>query len=122
MDTKNLSSRQVHWAQKLSRYHFRINYQQGKANGATGALSQYSQRSDEEKKTSEPRIQRFYTNCNLYYHEFQGWTFRDWKTSSPPYTKSLSVEELFYHSCVSSKTLSMVLELTKAPILQASET
>ncbi len=26
MDTKNLSSRQVRWAQKLSRYHFRIDY------------------------------------------------------------------------------------------------
>ena len=26
MDTKNLSSRQVQWAQKLSRYHFQIDY------------------------------------------------------------------------------------------------
>ena len=26
IDIKNLSSRQVRWAQKLSRYHFRINY------------------------------------------------------------------------------------------------
>ncbi len=26
MDTKSLSSRQVWWAQKLSRYHFRIDY------------------------------------------------------------------------------------------------
>ncbi len=51
MDTKSLSSRQVRWAQKLSRYYFRIDYQQDKANGATDALSQYLQRSAEEEKT-----------------------------------------------------------------------
>ena len=43
MNTKSLSSRQVHWAQELSCYYFRINYRQGKANGATDALSRYSQ-------------------------------------------------------------------------------
>ena len=41
MDTKSLSSRQVRWAQKLSCYHFQIDYCQSKANGATDALSQY---------------------------------------------------------------------------------
>ena len=51
MDTKSLSSRQVRWAQELSRYHFRIDYRQGKANGAANALSQYPQRSAEEEKT-----------------------------------------------------------------------
>ena len=51
MDTKSLSSRQVRWAQELSRYHFQIDYRQGKANGATDALSQYSQRSSEEEET-----------------------------------------------------------------------
>ena len=39
MGTKSLSSKQIHWAQKLSRYHFRIDYSQGKANGAVDALS-----------------------------------------------------------------------------------
>ncbi len=39
MDMKSLSSRQVRWAQELSRYHFRIDYRQGKANGAADALS-----------------------------------------------------------------------------------
>ena len=38
MNTKSLSSRQVCWAQKLSRYHFQIDYRQGKANGAADAL------------------------------------------------------------------------------------
>ena len=38
MDTKSLSSRQVCWAQKLTCYHFRIDYCQGKANGAANAL------------------------------------------------------------------------------------
>ena len=51
MDTKSLSSRQVRWAQELSRYHFRIDYRQGKANGAANALSQYPQRSAEEEET-----------------------------------------------------------------------
>ena len=39
METKSLSSRQVCWAKKLSRYHFQINYCQGKANGTADALS-----------------------------------------------------------------------------------
>ena len=43
MELKSLSSKQVCWAQKLSRYHFRINYCQGKANGAADAISQYPQ-------------------------------------------------------------------------------
>ena len=51
MDTKSLSSRQVCWAQKLSKYHFRINYCQGKANGAADTLSRFPKRSqDEEEK------------------------------------------------------------------------
>ena len=41
MDTKSLSSKQVRWAQKLSRYHFRIDYRQSKANRAANALLQY---------------------------------------------------------------------------------
>ncbi len=51
MDTKSLSSRQVRWAQELSRYHFRIDYQQDKANRIADALSQYLQRSAEEEET-----------------------------------------------------------------------
>lgn len=43
MDTKSVSSKQVHWAQKMSRYHFQLDYQQGKANKAAGTLSQYPQ-------------------------------------------------------------------------------
>ena len=39
INTKSLSSRQVCWAQKLSRYHFQIDYCQSKANGAANALS-----------------------------------------------------------------------------------
>ena len=55
MDTKSLSSRQVRWAQELSRYHFRIDYRQKKTNGAANALSRFSQRSqdDEEKFWAE---------------------------------------------------------------------
>ena len=49
MDTKSLSSRQVRWAQELSRYHFRIDYRQGKANAAADALSRFPQRSQAEE-------------------------------------------------------------------------
>ena len=51
METKSLSSKQVRWAQELSRYYFRIDYRQGKANGAADALSQYPQRSTKEEET-----------------------------------------------------------------------
>ena len=41
IDAKSLNSRQVRWAQELSCYYFRINYQQNKANRAADALLQY---------------------------------------------------------------------------------
>ena len=50
MDTKSLSCRQVRWAQELSRYHFQINYCQGKANAVADALSRFPQRSQDEEK------------------------------------------------------------------------
>ena len=51
MDTKSLSSRQVRWAQGLSRYHFQIDYHQGKANAVADALLGFFQKSqDEENK------------------------------------------------------------------------
>ena len=51
IDIKSLSSKQVHWAQELSRYHFRIDYRQNKVNGAADALSQYPQQNVEEENT-----------------------------------------------------------------------
>ena len=72
MDTKSLSSRQVRWAQELSRYHFRIDYRKGKANGAADALSRFPQRSlnDEEKLRAENtqifhRLQSSLTSASL---------------------------------------------------------
>ena len=50
MDTKNLSSKQVRWAQELSQYHFQINYYQGKANAVANALLRFSQRNQDEKE------------------------------------------------------------------------
>ena len=41
MDAKSLSSCQIRWTQELSRYHFRIDYRQGKTNGAADALSRF---------------------------------------------------------------------------------
>ena len=72
MDTKSLSSRRVHWAQKLSRYYFQINYCQSKANKVANALSWYLQQSAEEKKTFRAenfkilhRLQFLLTNTSL---------------------------------------------------------
>ena len=72
MHTKSLSSCQVRWAQKLSRYHFQIDYQHGKANGAIDALSRFSQRSsnEEEKLQAENtqilhRLQTSLTSASL---------------------------------------------------------
>ena len=62
MDTKSLSFRQVRWAQKLSRYHFHINYYQGKANTAADALLRFPQRSQDEKE--ELQIE----NSWIFYH------------------------------------------------------
>jgi hypothetical protein len=39
MTTKNLSARQARWAELLSRYHFKIIYQAGKANQKADALT-----------------------------------------------------------------------------------
>ena len=50
IDRKSLSSRHVHWAQKLSKYHFRIDYCQGKANAAANALSRFPQRNEDKKE------------------------------------------------------------------------
>ena len=50
MNTKSLSFRQVRWAQELPRYHFRIDYRQGKANRAADALSRFSQRNKDDKE------------------------------------------------------------------------
>ena len=51
MDTKSLSFRQVRWAKELSRYHFRIDYRQSKANAAADALSRFPQRSSHKEET-----------------------------------------------------------------------
>ncbi len=48
---KSLSSRQVWWDQKLSKYHFWIDYQQDKTNRPADILFRYLQQSVEEDKT-----------------------------------------------------------------------
>ena len=50
MEIKNLSSCRVQWVQKLSQYHFQIDYCQDKANGAVDTLSQFPQKSNNEKE------------------------------------------------------------------------
>ena len=72
INTKSLSSKKVRWAQKLSCYHFWIDYRQGKANGTINTLSQYPQQSAEEEKTLWAknvkilhRLQSSLTNASL---------------------------------------------------------
>ena len=72
MNTKSLSSRQVRWAQELSRYHFQIDYCQGKANGVADALFRYPQRNAEEKNALQAenvkilhRLQSSLSNASL---------------------------------------------------------
>ena len=50
MNTKSLSSRQVHWTQELSQYYFQIDYCQGKAHAAADTLLRFCQRSQDEEK------------------------------------------------------------------------
>lgn len=50
MDTKSLSFCLVRWAQKLSQYHFKIDFCQENANVVAHALSQFSQKSQIEEK------------------------------------------------------------------------
>ena len=72
MDTKSLSSRQVWWVHELSRYHFQIDYRQGKANVAADALSYYSQKSLTKEKDFQNEntqilhhLQSLLTNASL---------------------------------------------------------
>lgn len=51
MDTKNLSSKQVYYTQKLLKYHFRIADCQDKANKVMDAFLSYSWQNAEEKAT-----------------------------------------------------------------------
>ena len=51
MNTKSLSSCQVRWAQELCRYYFRIDYCQGKANGAGDALTRYPKQSQSKEES-----------------------------------------------------------------------
>ena len=61
MDIRSLSSRQVRWAQELSKYYFWIDYYQSKANGAADALFRFPQKNkDEEKKLWTENTQIFH--------------------------------------------------------------
>ena len=64
MNTKSLSSCQVCWAQELFRYHFRIDYCQGKANVAANALSRFPQQDDEEEVNLQLRTLESFIVCS----------------------------------------------------------
>ncbi len=51
MDTKSLSCHHVYWVQKLSQYHFRIDYCPEKANTTADTLFCFLQRSQAKEKT-----------------------------------------------------------------------
>lgn len=60
MDRKSLSFCQVYWAQELSRYNFRIDYYQRKANALADAWSRFPQRSQVKEKILQDVILRFF--------------------------------------------------------------
>lgn len=61
MDTKSLSSRQMHLAQELFWYYFQIDYRQSKANAAADALLHFSPRNQSKEDA-------FYTeNTQIFY-------------------------------------------------------
>ena len=60
MDMKSLSSHQVRWGQVLSRYYFRIDYCQRKANGTIDELSYFSQRNQAEKDKLQTKNTRIF--------------------------------------------------------------
>lgn len=61
IDTKNLSSRLICWAQGLSQYQFQIDYVQSKAKTAANTLSCFPQRSQaKEKILRDKNTQIFY--------------------------------------------------------------
>ena len=99
MDTKSLSSRQVHWAQELSQYHVQIGYWQGKANEAANALSRYPQRSAEEENTLYAENVKIRSPRWSEYLAF-------WSTqvNSLLSTRSSYAEQLFFSSCASFGT------------------
>ena len=67
MDIKSLSSRQVRWAQKLSWYHFQIDYRQGKANATANASSQFLQRVKMMKMSSKLRMAESFTVYRIHW-------------------------------------------------------
>lgn len=78
MDIRNLSSCQVRWVQKLSHYHFKINYHQNKVNEVGEVLSQFLYKSPEEKNISQAKnimilhcLQSSLTNTSLFGLNFQ---------------------------------------------------
>ena len=71
MNMKSLSSHQVRWAQELSRYHFQIDYQQGKANGSADALSRFPLEKLWWRRKALSRKQSNSLLCAVFSHKSQ---------------------------------------------------
>ena len=67
IDTKNLSFRQVCWAQKLSQYHFQTNYCQGKANVAIDGLLRFIQKNQDKKNKLRDENGQIFIVCKIYW-------------------------------------------------------
>ena len=66
MDTKSLDSRQVRWAQKLSKYHFRIDYRQGKAKRAATPHLVFLSEIMKKNPTFELKTLKSFIVCSLH--------------------------------------------------------
>ncbi len=105
MDTKSLSSKPVRWAQELSRYHFRIDYRQDKANRAADTLSQYPQRSAEEEETLRAENTKILHRLQSSLAQVSGLNMRNKQQMLSPLHQVLICGQLFYRNCISSGTL-----------------
>ena len=101
IETKILSFRQVHYAQKRFQYHFQIDYCRGKANKAANTLSHYPQwNAEEETILCVKNIKIFYRLQSSLAKVF-GLLTSHFSFS----TRSLYAEQLFFSNFTNSGTL-----------------
>ena len=100
MDTKNLSFRQVRWAQKLSKYYFRINYCQSKPIELQTPYLAFPRGALIKKKSFKPKILKFFIICSP---SLRGPAFQASASAPTSYrrsTESSSTVLTFSPSCV----------------------
>ena len=121
MDTKSLSSRQVRWAQRLSWYHFYIDYQHRKANVAADALFSFPYRSKDEEAALKAensqilyRLQTSLTKASLVGLSFSSLEARPTNRLSSPHQVLIFGSHVLPRFCSSGTNIWAILP-TKGP-------